>query len=226
MKGKKIDEFPYVLRIEKIMPPQDLDDMYMARAYLIKIKSRLICPHIFNKKDFEFFIRKVKESKMFYDVWTPEISNIKEIDGMPEVEMISYIRQGMEKKVLIMDKLARISSGKLKKVSKKMDEDSIMVKEFVKEIKSGSELRKAISEAKNRTRRILREKGAEAEIEMDEEIFISLKNGKVKSEVEKRVIMRSEKKDKRKMIAEEKGMELEFSVDATEIPINTRKRRN
>jgi hypothetical protein len=158
-------ENPFKLTIAKLIPPRQGDETAPTDAFLIKLKYVLTLP-LQSEEDrelFQRFIRRLEQKKSFCGLWTPESSEPYYDESEASVELTSYLRKGMEDKIIYLDELSRSWTQR-----RPATDDAILVEQFMIQLRMGAPLKEAVITAEKEASDILSHgRRAEMEIESD-----------------------------------------------------------
>jgi len=159
------EENPFKLSIARLIPPKQGDENTPTDAFLIKLRYVVTLP-LSSEEDremFRRFVRKLEQTRSFCGLWTPELSEPYYDESEASVELTSYLRKGMEDKILHLDELSRSWAPK-----RPSTDEAVLVEQFMIQLRSGAPLKEAVLTAEKEAGDILsRGKGAETEIESD-----------------------------------------------------------
>ena len=158
-------ENPFKLSIARLIPPKGGDESTPPDAFLLKLKY-VVSLELASEEDrelFHSFVRRLEQTKTFCGVWTPEFSEPYIDQAEASVELTSYLRKGMEDKILYLDELARASME-----PKPSTDDQVLVEHFMLQLRKGAPLKEAALTAEKETMELLSHgRRAETEIESD-----------------------------------------------------------
>jgi hypothetical protein len=159
------EDNPFKLSIARLIPPKQGDETAPTDAFLIKLRYVVTLP-LSSDEDrdmFHRFVRKLEQTRSFCGLWTPELSEPYFDDNEASVELTSYLRKGMEDKILHLDELSRSWAPK-----RPSTDEAVLVEQFMIQLRSGAPLKEAVITAEKEAGDILsRGRGAETEIESD-----------------------------------------------------------
>jgi hypothetical protein len=159
------EENPFKLSIARLIPPKQGDVTAPTDAFLIKLRYVVTLP-LSSEEDremFQKFTRKLEQTRSFCGLWTPELSEPYYDENEASVELTSYLRKGMEDKILHLDELARSWAPK-----RPSTDEAVLVEQFMIQLRSGAPLKDAVITAEKEAGDILSHgKRAETEIESD-----------------------------------------------------------
>jgi hypothetical protein len=159
------EENPFKLTIARLIPPKQGDVTAPTDAFLIKLKVLVALPlqSDDDRQMFQRFVRRLEQTRSFCGLWTPELSEPYFDETEASVELTSYLRKGMEDKILHLDELARTWSPR-----RPATDEAVLVEQFMIQLKSGAPLKEAVITAEKEAGDILSHgRRAETEIESD-----------------------------------------------------------
>jgi len=159
------EENPFKLTIARLIPPKQGDETTPTDAFLIKLKYLVTLP-LSSDEDrqmFQRFVRRLEQTRSFCGLWTPELSEPYYDECEASVELTSYLRKGMEDKIIHLDELARSWSPR-----KPSTDEAVLIEQFMIQLRSGSPLKEAVITAEKEAGDILSHgRRAETELESD-----------------------------------------------------------
>lgn len=159
------EDNPFKLSIARLIPPRQGDETAPTDAFLIKLKYVVTLP-LSSEEDremFQKFVRKLEQTKSFCGLWTPELSEPYYNESEASVELTSYLRKGMEDKILHLDELARSWAPR-----RPSTDEAVLVEQFMIQLRSGAPLKEAVLTAEKEAGDIL-SRGRRAETEIESE---------------------------------------------------------
>ena len=159
------EENPFKLSIARLIPPKQGDETTPTDAFLIKLRYVVTLP-LSSEEDremFRRFVRKLEQTRSFCGLWTPELSEPYYDESEASVELTSYLRKGMEDKILHLDELSRSWAPR-----RPSTDEAVLVEQFMIQLRSGAPLKEAVITAEKEAGDILSHgRRAETEIESD-----------------------------------------------------------
>lgn len=179
---------PFKISIAKIQPPKTLEGNAPVDAVLIKLKClvTMLLAADSDRDLFQRFTRALERKKSFCGVFTPEMSEPYYDSEEASVELTSYLRRGMEEKILHLDTVARASHEKRPAVppvgaGAGAAEDDLLVDQFMAQLRQGNNLSDAVFKAAKETKELIsRGRKAESEVESEHLPAPRMETGKVK----------------------------------------------
>ncbi len=172
---------PFRISIAKIQPPKTLEGSAPVDAVLIKLKCLVTMPLTGDddRELFQRFTRALERKKSFCGVFTPEMSEPYYDSEEASVELTSYLRRGMEEKIIHLDTVARASHEK--KPAEPEAEDELLVDQFIAQLRKGNNLSDAVFTAEKVTRELISHgRRAESEVASEHLPAPRMETGKVK----------------------------------------------
>jgi len=160
------EQNPFKISIAKVQPPKALEGHAPVDAVLIKLKCLITLPLAgdADRETFSRFVRNLDRKKSFCGIFTPEMSEPYYDLDEASVELTSYLRRGMEDRILHLDTVARASHEKKPAEA----EDDLLVDQFMAQLRKGNSLTDAVVNAEKETRDLIsRGRRAESEVETD-----------------------------------------------------------
>lgn len=132
------------ITIHKIFPPPDVDPRYR-KAILIKVTVLLRMGPEMELKEFRALVAAIAAAKLFCGIWSAEISPAILDDEGATSEVLCYLQQGQEPKLVHLDRVVQASPSFRRPAAfdRKADEADL-VEDFIASVRTGSDLETAV----------------------------------------------------------------------------------